>query len=97
MKTEALLLFFAFLIVTQTAGVPTDTKKPAAAPASDDQIFRGCGETKSCFGIPENCYRFGDCQLFTAVTFDEGREIFAFELLSSGEVNYQKVVTNKWS
>uniref|UniRef100_A0A1L8E3J5 Putative reeler domain protein n=1 Tax=Nyssomyia neivai TaxID=330878 RepID=A0A1L8E3J5_9DIPT len=45
-----------------------------------DTIYDGCGATKSCFGIPDNCVKQRQCQAITTVTARGER--FYFEVKS---------------
>lgn len=43
---------------------------------NEDMIYNGCGNSKTCFGIPNNCIQTQSCVSFTAVKV-EGMEMFA--------------------
>lgn len=58
----------------------TTTQQP---PNDFDWLYEGCGDTKVCFGIPNNCIETRDCNLFGGVIHNEGE--FDFELLSLGK------------
>ena len=49
-------------------------------PGDFDWIYEGCGETKVCFGVPQNCVNTRNCDLFGGVTHSNNN--FDFELLS---------------
>lgn len=34
---------------------------------NDDKIYDGCGDTKTCFGSPDNCVQTKSCETFSAV------------------------------
>jgi hypothetical protein len=55
----------------------TTTEPP---PNDLEWIYEGCGESKVCYGVPANCVTSRTCDLFGAVTHDNGN--FDFELLS---------------
>lgn len=47
-------------------------------------IYNGCNDIKTCFGIGENdCVRSRRCLTVGAVTYEEGK--FVFEMRASGE------------
>jgi hypothetical protein len=46
-------------------------------------VYHGCGITKACFGIPAFCVPNRNCDMVSAVTYDNPG--FTFELLSTGK------------
>lgn len=48
-----------------------------------DWLYEGCNESKVCHGLPFGCIDARNCDLFGAVTHDNGN--FEFELLSIGK------------
>lgn len=52
----------------------------------EPNIFDGCGETKVCFGIPNLCFRTGNCDQFVGVTFNKETDVFTFEMRSMGDL-----------
>lgn len=48
-----------------------------------DWLYEGCNESKVCHGLPLGCINTRNCDLFGAVTHDNG--IFEFEMLSIGK------------
>lgn len=52
----------------------------------DDEIeefpspYEGCGNTKTCFGYPNNCINSQNCEMFGGVFVDNG--VFVFELFA---------------
>jgi len=53
---------------------------------NDDKLYDGCGDTKTCFGSPENCVSTKSCQSFSAVIVRGERYIF--EMRSSSRAAY---------
>ncbi|KAG5674314.1 hypothetical protein PVAND_004291 [Polypedilum vanderplanki] len=56
-------------------------------------IYNGCSETKSCFGIPNFCFRGRNCHTLMTVTFNEENDLFTFEFLSTRFSNNQNYVS----
>lgn len=54
-----------------------------------DPIYDGCGETKTCFGFPDNCVSTKSCRAITAVTVRGER--YEFELKTAAEDNARYV------
>lgn len=54
-----------------------------------DPIYDGCGETKTCFGFPDNCVNSKSCRAITAVTVRGER--YEFELKTAAEDNARYV------
>jgi hypothetical protein len=48
-----------------------------------NSVYSGCGETKSCFGLPNGCLTSKTCVSFGALIIKNG--IYVFEMLSSSE------------
>lgn len=46
---------------------PNFVRPTAGSQRNDDQIYDGCGDTKTCFGSPDNCVASKSCQTFSAV------------------------------
>lgn len=42
--------------------------------------YEGCGNTKTCFGYPNNCINSQNCEIFGGVFVDNG--VFVFELFA---------------
>ena len=63
--------------------IPTD--EPTTLNPEIDSFYDGCGDTKVCFGVPDNCYSDRSCEMFGAVTYDNHN--FTFELLAQGKSN----------
>lgn len=55
---------------------PTTTDMPGDL----EWIYDGCDVMKLCYGLPEGCVETANCNMFGAVTHDNGT--FEFELLS---------------
>lgn len=69
------------------------TTSPSPPPDDDiEWIYEGCGDTKVCYGIPENCVEQRNCDIFGGVTDNFGN--FEFELLGLGKKNLNKKVLN---
>ncbi|KAG5674315.1 hypothetical protein PVAND_004292 [Polypedilum vanderplanki] len=82
---------FNVIIVNPQDTTTTEFPGGSTSPNDDneiDVIFRGCGETKTCFGIPNFCYQGDDCASFMAITYNESNDLFTFELLSKAYQNY---------
>lgn len=47
--------------------VPSFSRPTSGAQNKDDKIYDGCGDTKTCFGSPDNCVASKSCQTFSAV------------------------------
>jgi hypothetical protein len=47
-------------------------------------VYQGCGSTKTCFGIPSHCVPNRNCDMLSAVTYENPN--FTFELLSTGKL-----------
>jgi hypothetical protein len=62
-------------------GDPPSTTLPP--PEDIDWIYDGCGDTKVCFGVPDNCVEQRNCLLFGGVTDNFGN--FEFELLGTSK------------
>lgn len=79
-------------IIAPTTGIST-TRRPVASTVpvyvpeikatelNADSIYEGCGRTKNCFGLPNNCVTRQDCQGMVTVEVIGGR--FYFELKSN--------------
>lgn len=65
--------------------------RPTSASAQDDRnkIYDGCGDTKTCFGSPDNCVQTKSCETFNAVLVRGDRYIF--ELKSASRAGYVAV------
>ncbi|XP_070494933.1 putative ferric-chelate reductase 1 homolog [Chironomus tepperi] len=66
-----------------TSTIPIDPTLPIEDPIT---IYDGCGDTKVCFGVPDNCYSDRSCDIIGAVTYQNPD--FIFELLSLENHNY---------
>lgn len=55
-----------------------------------DPIYEGCGETKTCFGLPNNCVNNQNCA--GMVTVEVRGEKFLFELKSNASKWYHVAV-----
>lgn len=61
--------------------------RPTSASARDDEkLYEGCGDTKTCFGSPDNCVETKTCETFSAVIVKGDRYIF--ELKSKSNAGY---------
>lgn len=69
-------------MVTSLFVVVPEITTPEPPPNNLEWLYEGCNESKVCFGLPIGCIEFQNCNLFGAVTHDNG--IFEFELLSIG-------------
>jgi hypothetical protein len=65
-------------------GDPPSTTLPP--PEDLDWIYDGCGDTKVCFGVPDNCVEQRNCSLFGGVTDNFGN--FEFELLGTSKQTF---------
>jgi hypothetical protein len=64
--------------------------RPASGSANNgDPIYDGCGDTKTCFGEPQNCVATKSCQTFSAVIVKGDRYIF--EMKSKQNAGYVAV------
>ncbi|XP_070501842.1 putative ferric-chelate reductase 1 homolog [Chironomus tepperi] len=53
------------------------TTKPTAENSNnEDMIYNGCGNTKTCFGVPSNCVQTRSCASFTAVKVEGDKYVF---------------------
>lgn len=46
---------------------PNFVRSTSSVQRSDDRIYDGCGDTKTCFGSPDNCVASKSCQTFSAI------------------------------
>lgn len=69
--------------------IPTDPSIPTEEPTTLNPdiggIYNGCGDTKVCFGVPDNCYSDRSCEMLGAVTYNSHN--FTFELLAIGKLS----------
>ena len=81
-----------FVVVPPATEVPpTESPSTEIPPGLDFDVYEGCEITKVCFGGPaESCLNSRNCDLFGAVTFENG--IFTFELLSKRKFCYRSIV-----
>jgi hypothetical protein len=70
----------------QDRAVSADRLWLAGAPQAppEDPIYNGCGTTKLCFGIPNDCALTRNCNMLATVYDNNGN--FEFELLGAGEL-----------
>lgn len=66
--------------------IPTFIRQPGPAQRTDDIIYDGCGDTKTCFGSPDNCVQSKSCTTFSAVIVRGDRYII--ELKSARNAGY---------
>lgn len=61
---------------------------PGAPEAPDvNHIYKGCGETKTCFGIgSSSCVATRQCNTIGSVTYKDSK--FTFEMRASGSYDY---------
>lgn len=71
-------------IHTSTARNVSNGKYWLANRLPEDPIYDGCGTTKLCFGIPNDCYINRNCNLLATVYDNNGN--FEFELLGMGKL-----------
>ncbi|CAH2058294.1 unnamed protein product, partial [Iphiclides podalirius] len=69
----------------QTPPSIMETKVKSTTPLPDI-VYRGCGDTKLCFGVPSGCVDRGECRAVVAVLVS-GEE-FGFELQADGSARY---------
>lgn len=60
--------------------------QPKPGNVQSDIIYQGCGDTKLCFGVPQNCVPTGTCTAIVAV-FVAGDQ-YTFELQANGNPKY---------
>ncbi|KAG5668133.1 hypothetical protein PVAND_016085 [Polypedilum vanderplanki] len=60
--------------------------KITAEKKNDDEIYHGCGVSKTCFGMPNNCVENNDCMSFGSITKIDGK--FIFEMKSKKKASY---------
>lgn len=65
---------------------PNFIKQTGAVQRTDDKIYDGCGDTKTCFGAPDNCVESKSCTTFSAVIVRGDRYII--ELRSQRNAGY---------
>jgi hypothetical protein len=73
----------------------TSNYQPAAqaqTPTPLDPIYSGCGDTKSCFGFPNNCITTHDCKAVSTIHVRGDKYVFS---IKSGPGEYHFVVTLK--
>lgn len=68
---------------------PTFNRPTSGLKRTDDQIYDGCGDTKTCFGSPANCVDSKSCSTFSAVIVRGDRYIF--EMKSQKNAGYVAV------
>lgn len=75
-------------IIAQTT---PNFNRPTSASAQDDRsrLYDGCGDTKTCFGSPDNCVQTKTCETFSAVHVRGDRYIF--EMKSTSRAGYVAV------
>lgn len=66
--------------VPTTTTTTTTTIKPID---NTNNVYKGCGETKTCFGLPNGCLSSQNCISFGAVINKDSRIIF--EMISSSK------------
>ncbi|XP_047036752.1 putative ferric-chelate reductase 1 homolog [Helicoverpa zea] len=77
---------------TPRSAIPTPAppvimeSKPKEAPRALDTIYEGCGSTKLCFGVPQNCIPKGDCKAIVAVIVKGDK--YDFQMQGSGNPKY---------
>ncbi|KAL7042708.1 hypothetical protein ACKWTF_001253 [Chironomus riparius] len=71
------------LVPTENPIIPIDPTLPIE---EDLTIYDGCGDTKVCFGVPDNCYLGRMCDILGAVSYDNHN--FTFELLAQDSHEY---------
>lgn len=74
------------VVVVLDDGLPLSTVSPTTEPTNTDfELYEGCGETKTCFGIGNSdCIASKQCVTFGAVIHDDGK--FIFEMRSSSKI-----------
>jgi hypothetical protein len=65
---------------------PNFVRATSGLKRTEDVIYDGCGDTKTCFGSPENCVATKTCQTFSAVIVKGDRYIF--EMKSQRNAGY---------
>lgn len=55
-----------------------------------DSFYRGCDQTKSCFGIPDGCISGQSCEAAVAMASDRG-ERFIFHMIAEKSPAYVAV------
>lgn len=79
--------FSDFWVDQTSSNVEVIFAVPPSLPTTEEpefDIYDGCDETKTCFGIGESdCVRNRRCQTVGAVIHNEGN--FVFEMRASGE------------
>ncbi|KAL0811036.1 hypothetical protein ABMA28_010316 [Loxostege sticticalis] len=60
--------------------------KPTPPSETRDEIYRGCDDTKLCFGVPQNCIARGNCKAIVAI-FVAG-DIYTFEIQGTDNPKY---------
>lgn len=66
---------------TTTSEATTETTTTTTSAPGDGSIYDGCGETKLCFGMPDECVEAQNCNLLTT-TVQINEHFFEFEMLS---------------
>lgn len=64
--------------------IESDETTTSVVPPAIRNPYPGCGTTKVCFGTPSGCLVTNDCNIFSAVIFEDDK--FTFELLSGGNL-----------
>lgn len=65
---------------------PSFSRSTSTSQRTEDRIYEGCGDTKTCFGSPDNCVATKSCQTFSAVIVRGDRYIV--ELRSQKNAGY---------
>lgn len=55
----------------------------------NSQLYEGCGETKSCFGVPENCVKSKNCEYLGTFSVQSGK--YNFEVKSPSKNFFQEL------
>jgi hypothetical protein len=84
-STTVVQNFATFWVGMITQPVLISSEDALTTPETDDfNPFEECGSTKTCFGVPNNCYNTGNCRLFGAV-IPNANDTFTFEMLSKSK------------
>lgn len=77
------------------ATTPNFVPQQTGSKRTGDIIYDGCGDTKTCFGSPDNCVASKSCQTFSAVIvkgeFSSGRDRFLNHFEISRQPLYHRV------
>jgi len=80
--------------VFPTESTPSVPKSEPESKESNTQIYKGCKNSKSCFGAPNGCLDGMDCDLF--ISWKPSKEYFEFEMFrKQGTGNYVAVGFSK--